>query len=56
MWCAQCQNELSECTCKDLQERLDRLSKSPFVHIGGEYKQKLDERAKQNKEQESTTE
>ncbi len=29
MWCCQCQNHLSECTCEDIEERLARLRDSP---------------------------
>lgn len=32
MWCCKCNKELSECTCADLEERLKRLSKSPYLH------------------------
>ena len=28
MWCMKCQNELYECTCNDLKERIDKLSNS----------------------------
>ena len=28
MWCMKCKNDLSECTCPDLQERLESISNS----------------------------
>jgi len=29
MFCAKCHNDLSECTCPDLEERLAKLKNSP---------------------------
>lgn len=29
MWCVQCQNELYECTCADLEERMAKLKNAP---------------------------
>jgi len=29
MFCSKCKNDLIDCTCNDLQERLSKLGKSP---------------------------
>ena len=31
MWCTQCNKPLNECTCPDLQERLNTLKGSKYV-------------------------
>jgi hypothetical protein len=31
MWCMVCKKELFECTCPDIEERLEFLSRSPYV-------------------------
>lgn len=45
MYCCQCNNELSECVCPDLKERLDSLAQSPHVHIGKEYLERIQKQA-----------
>lgn len=32
MFCAKCKNDLVDCTCEDLEERLESLRDSPFIH------------------------
>ena len=32
MWCMRCNHELYECTCEDLQERLQSIPGSSFVY------------------------
>jgi hypothetical protein len=32
MWCCKCQNDLSECKCPDLQDRLNRLALCEHIH------------------------
>lgn len=31
MFCVKCQKELDKCTCPDIDERLEKLSKSPHI-------------------------
>ncbi len=33
MFCSQCKNDIVDCTCDDLEERLNSLSKSPYLAI-----------------------
>jgi hypothetical protein len=33
MWCAKCRNDLSDCTCPDIEERLRRAQSSPNLYI-----------------------
>lgn len=33
MWCGKCNRDLSECICPDLEERLNDLRKSKFLHV-----------------------
>ena len=33
MYCMKCGNDLAECTCPDLNERLARVNQSPHVFI-----------------------
>jgi len=33
MWCMKCNNDLANCTCDDLQERLEKLADSPNLSI-----------------------
>ncbi len=37
MICMQCQNDLADCTCDDLGERLKSILDCDFIHIGPEY-------------------
>lgn len=32
MFCCQCQRDLSECICPDLEERMNRLRGNPYIH------------------------
>lgn len=32
MWCGKCNRDLSECICPDLEERLERIRRSPYIH------------------------
>ena len=32
MWCCKCQHDLSECTCPDLMERLNRAAQGNFAY------------------------
>lgn len=32
MWCMVCNKELNECTCPDIEERLENLRKCPNLH------------------------
>lgn len=34
MLCVNCQSALVACECPDIEERLSRLTKSRFVHVG----------------------
>lgn len=56
MYCCKCQNELSRCTCPDMKERLERISKIDHLYIAPEYMEKLKARAKTNENQESLPE
>lgn len=56
MWCCKCQNELSECTCPDLKERLENISKSPHLFIGKEYRKRLDKQAEKNANEKTVVE
>lgn len=49
MWCMKCNNELSECVCLDLQERLESLKKCDHVFIGDDYKERIAKKADENK-------
>ena len=31
MWCAICQKELSKCTCPDIKERIEAISRNPNI-------------------------
>lgn len=33
MWCTKCNRHLSECICPDLEERLEKLRKCPYLHV-----------------------
>ncbi len=33
MWCSKCQNELRDCECPDIEERLASLARSPHVAL-----------------------
>ena len=33
MFCAKCQNEISDCTCPDIKERLESLARHPNLAI-----------------------
>ncbi len=45
MYCCKCNNELSECVCPDLKERLAAISSSPHIHIGKEYLERIQKQA-----------
>jgi len=48
MWCVQCQNHLSECTCPDLKERLDKISNHPNIFIAPEALEQYRQQANRN--------
>lgn len=48
MYCLACQNELHQCVCPDLKQRLEGLFKSPHLHFSEAYKEKLMEHAEKN--------
>ena len=50
MFCMQCHNDLSECTCADLEERLKKIFDCSYLHIFDDAKKKYMEQAKKNKE------
>jgi hypothetical protein len=56
MFCTQCHNDLSECTCTDLKERLEKLAKSPHLIIGKKQKTVYDKQAKRNDEEKTVQE
>ena len=31
MFCSKCQNDLNDCTCGDIKERLAKLKDSPYI-------------------------
>jgi hypothetical protein len=45
-----CKNDLTDCTCSDLQERLDSLKNAPHLIVVPEAMDDYEKRAKQNKE------
>jgi hypothetical protein len=56
MWCCQCDKELSQCTCPDLKERLERISKSPYINIGKDYAKALEKQAEKNASEKTVSE
>lgn len=56
MWCCKCKNDLSQCTCPDLEERLGRLAQCQTLFIAPEAKEKYEAQAKRNKEEQSLEE
>jgi len=48
MWCVSCNSHLSECTCEDLQERLDDLKKCPHLYIAPDVLKQYEEQAERN--------
>lgn len=48
MLCLQCQNELTECVCPDLKDRLEFLFTSPHLHFSEMTREKLMEQAEKN--------
>jgi hypothetical protein len=44
-----CEKQLSECTCPDLEERLQRLSESPHLHPQTVARVRIDREQKQNR-------
>lgn len=41
MFCTVCQKDLAHCTCPDLEERVNRLTKNPTLKIDPEYEQRI---------------
>lgn len=56
MWCLKCDHDLAECLCPDLKERLEGIAKSEHVHIGAEYRQRIEEQAARNKQERAVAE
>ena len=52
MWCCKCNNDLSECICPDIVERLESLRKCPHIHAPSVVDKPLDAiAARREKEQ-----
>lgn len=45
MFCCKCQNDLADCVCPDLAERLEKLKNIPQLHIGGDYTKRIEKQA-----------
>lgn len=56
MYCMKCQNDLAQCTCPDLAERLEAINKSGHVIISPERQKAYDEQAKRNKTEQTREE
>lgn len=56
MFCGKCENHLSKCTCKDLQERLDKLKQCEHLFIAPEVMAAYEAQAQRNKAEHSETE
>lgn len=59
MHCGKCNHDLAECVCPDLQERLNSIFASPFLHISPQQKQRYQanadaQKARREQEQERT--
>lgn len=45
MFCCKCNNDLADCTCPDLQERLEKLKECKNLFIGGDYMKRIEKQA-----------
>lgn len=41
MFCTRCQNDLADCTCKDREERFEKLKQCQHLYIGDDYKARI---------------
>jgi hypothetical protein len=48
MHCCKCNNEITECTCPDLKERLESLKSCEHLHIGADYLARIEKQAENN--------
>jgi hypothetical protein len=56
MFCARCQNDLVECTCEDREERFQKLQQCQHLHIGDDYKARIQENIDRSKSEQSKQE
>lgn len=53
MICQKCDNDLAACVCPDLEARYNQIKDSEFIHIGAEYKARIEAQIKRQKESQS---
>lgn len=53
MICTACDKDLASCECADLEERYNQIKNSRFIHLGDEYKARIEAQIKRQKESQS---
>lgn len=51
MYCCKCNNDLADCTCPDLKERLESLKNCEYLHIGPGYLKRIEKQAENPEKQ-----